>query len=253
MKKLAFIFLFSLLGCVVANAQMPGYMGKRIVTGIDMQMGPVFNIIGQNPFNYDVMFGYAPTAFIDYSINRRNSWGFMYQYSSYKFTHGYDAAYTDPNLWNVNPFDPLPPVIKTAHLRYTSNTFALSWKRYRTQMAAPMGRYTNFDFGISVLAASDINGVIPRADGPPKKGTCYSTVQPYLAFGFGNQRVLFNRLALKTHFGFGFYPLFLFKGSVNSSYTDGVLNGSNEIAYKVRSIACNTIFMRITLGFGYIY
>jgi hypothetical protein len=250
MKTKILIPLLLLLG-LVAKAQMPGYMGKRFVAGVDVAMGPVFNIIGQNPFNYDIMFGYAPTVFIDYSINRRNSWGFMYQFSTYKFTHRYNSVYNDPDLWNVNPFDPLPPVYKKAHMSYMSNTFALSWKRYRTQLAAPMGRYTNFDFGVSILSASDIDGVIPREDGIAKKGTYYTNVQPYLAFGFGNQRVLFNTLAVKTHFGFGFYPLLLFKG--NSQYINDEEVGYREVGYKVRSLANNTIFMRLTIGFGFIY
>lgn len=259
MKK--FILATLILTTFCAKAQMPGYMGKRFVTGIETSVGPTFPLFGWNSSYLDskILLSLYPGAFFDYAVTRGATIGLKYSTTQYNFTQGYYFAPTsDPKIWNVSPdvLNQIGAQFNSGKMQFNSHTIAFSWKRFNSNLIAPLGRYFNIDLGVSILNAKDVDGKIIRSDGTAKKGTYLQKIYPYLSFGYGSHRIFFNRLLLNTNINFGWYPGMFLNGS-SSYFSDyGYDQGTPPeelVKAKIKALASNSVFIRVTIGLAVIY
>lgn len=255
MKKYLIITIL-LLAFFAGKAQIPGYMGKRIITGAEVSIGPGFPMIGwdASELKSDIFLGLSYGIHCDYVLSRNQSLGFKYNFASYKFNQAYMYdGFNDPNLWSVNPQYPPDPTYVLTPMKLNIHTVALSWKKFRTNIPAPLGRYFGLEVGASVLPINDVDGVLPRESGGPKKGKYVSMVQPFFGIGWGTQRIYFNGLVQNVNINLGLYPGLWFMGDSGYFGDTSTQDYPTLVKYKARAIASNAVFLRLTLGLGWIY
>ncbi len=210
MKKNLSILVLLLL-TVTLKAQVPGYMGKKFSAGYDFHF--YFGGIDPDARIYDATYNlYQPSIFFnkfhevhaDYVLSKKYSVGLAYQffktgqfYAESGNSPGY-GYYSASNYLNMS----CSSIMVNNKFFFYNNGTAL----------APIGNYGQI--GVGVVTARSVAKVV---------GSDYSTIAinkfvthenvntPIIAFGLGNQSLLFDRLIIDVGVEGAFLP-FTIKG-----------------------------------------
>ena len=203
---IAFIFI-----SIIANAQAPGYMGKKVSIGIDVPMIVTgFDIFGLTDGDYyyvkpnpsggtsyanheysTIVFKYKPTLFLDFVLSRRTSIQVIARY----FTSKVDVhSYYIDTLGSTVTYDP------SDRSKTRSIAFGLRYKLFYGYGISPIGKY--FSFGLEYASTKFLVDETPFYSnqgeiGYPKNTTSFAVIP---TFGMGIQQPISGSLL----FNFGF-------------------------------------------------
>lgn len=273
MKKNIHLF-FILLFSASSFAQAPGYMGKKLTIAYGNHFFPA--IISANPNmnsgEEDIQFGinYNHCLTAEYILKPRFSMGASYQFfnTAMRMTKSFhydvseiDGSYTSLDIsYNPKPYKPFMIATKM---------FGISFKFFHPGSLAPLGKYRKIDllflindvsynnYAFTQIRNNSYNSgdVVSRT----KMGTgFYSYKTMAIAFTFGKQRVLFDRIIIDYGCRIGIVPQGLLSALVYDDdnpftvYTDG--NGNSFELYTKRNthmrLFAHELFnFRIGLGF----
>jgi hypothetical protein len=184
---------------LVGMAQAPGYMGKRLlltgeVSFFNALFSPDHNMAsGLQRFGMNV----RSTIDLDYVVARNGSIGLTF-----------DLIFTGMEFdWASDRFDrPLVPGIGEgyAHGQVRGYGYGINYKVFRNPAKggiAPLGGYTKFDLMLLDLRVRPYDRVSGMAHGFTRQ-----FVTPMVSATFGQQRVFFNALVVRTGVQVGFVP-----------------------------------------------
>lgn len=225
MKKLVLILL-SIICVIQANAQIPGYLGKRFILGANLGITPVglgltkrygMEIKGTIPY-FNLTAGFD----VDYTVSRRSTIGLHYGLVVNKILldlYGNDTGYQP--------------------LRLTSNTvlFKIHSHRKKDGLVAPIGFMRGWSLGATIVNVTDIKGVFPNADGETVKGKYTTVVVPQVHYMFGYRRTITDKLLFTTSLDLGLFSLF---GSLNNDGFEGDYNDDNLVKQIKRTVTGRT-------------
>lgn len=236
MKKLITLTLF-LLGAAVVNAQIPGYLGKKLSLGINANFAPAG--IGKILFpTYDIkyhstipLFNISMLADLDLAVSRRSSIGFRYDYAA-----------TNVDVRNyVSTIEDFSP------LNFKTHTVLFKWNRHkkRDELPAPVGLMRGWSAGVSIVNVYDVRGEFVNDAGTKAKGKYTTTIIPQLMYSFTYRNVLYKRLMLTTGINIGVLAALIGLGDENLSASDsgseeqGMKNFAMRRVYKQSVITAN--------------
>jgi hypothetical protein len=201
MKKSLLIILIVCMVPVAQFAQVPGYMGKRLILGVENSISPNFPVLLylDSPTSYYLGPVISSTFRIDYVLSNRKAISLTVRYSPRKFEerYYYNQAY------------------KTDIERLNLITYSVGMKRYSRKNIAPLGFFTKWE-------ASFIKGWINYKSwtSMEEHGNQYVTIEQPAGslsvwglgggYGIGAQRVFMDKFAVeygvRANLNLVFYP-----------------------------------------------
>lgn len=205
MKYLLTVLVFSSV-MSVANAQVPGYLGKRAwVTG-DLYFAPALFNMNQNHMNVEsenwldienrakgtnlLAFNYRPQVKFEYLVGRNIALGLTY--SLIRTGTVKELESTNPDINGIH-YD----LIKGSSLGFHIKKFSFE----KSASIAPIGYY--WTYGVT---ATKFNTYSPAF---PKQGQfSKDVINPVITIGFGKQTVLFDKFIIDSgaELGWSFMP-----------------------------------------------
>jgi hypothetical protein len=205
---------------VPANAQVPGYLGRRWITGLDFQFAPRTSWRFDSKQQISKSWYLAPEANLGLAVSRSQLIGLgVCGFSSFgpEVEFGEDSY---PQI--INP-DSVELGIRGLRFNFSSKTFPFR----RGGKIAPIGSYFHFFFGLGVF-----KGLLPNADPSTIRkyeGACYA---PSFGLGWGRNTQLNDFLALNAGFDFDMFTAMAFGNpALLRPVTD--INLSQVIRFKV--------------------
>lgn len=251
MKKLAFVL--ALLVSTILSAQVPGYMGRKLLVSLTISPNVSF------PFDsYDEYEGGGGTKFkvkprfsgiVEYVYNRRRSIGFKY---SYLKTTGLNIPifYKIPGIaypFTVGGYAPASVSAHSIGLRYIKYTSG--------NLPAPLGRYWGVYGGVGIATFNDIKGAFLNIDGK-EKGPYMTRVLPDINFFIGTRRGIgkFLMYSLNIEFNVAALSYVVFNSDFDPYLTSTPWGGtySSDISYKPAGYFQNSV-NRDATGKAYYY
>jgi hypothetical protein len=231
MKRLLYIFLIQ---AAFANAQVVGYMGKRLIIGYSNN----FSIAGVGPTaeSYDPGFNTTHCFNLEYIIKNRTNFCLSYQmlktgveipYDFYVQTYNSAYGYSEGVSYTY---------AGSAPMQVSTKNFGIGFKFFPQGTLSPIGKYRKLEL---LLLFSDFT--YPRnsfdyynsTDYTMKKGSVgtgdYSFKTFAITYTMGHQRVLFNRIVFDYGIQFGFLPAGAFGYLTDGEFTTG---GSYESVFR---------------------
>lgn len=204
MKHLLLITLLSI--SVISPAQVPGYMGRRLMVTYSVWGHPAVpelsDILGTNNPHEDVSLNITQTIALDYIVSKRGALCFGFQYAYLGM--GYDN-YSSSGDYVYKGKDPFPA-------RLISRGFSLGYKLFPKARIAPVGTYIKWDVigffntlkysteGVSqnvYVTSSGWTGTSGYQRIPLAKEDVSKSAGGFgAAFSLGRQRVLANRIII---------------------------------------------------------
>lgn len=243
MKKI-FLLLMVICNCINTNAQVPGYMGKKLSIGYDFNF--YLGGVSSKPRMYDSHFIiHQPDFFLnkfhefhlDYVLTKSYSLGFSYQffktgqrYTELGSNNYYTANYEASNYLNISGYT----------IQINNKFFFFN----RGTGLAPIGNYGKLSIGlITAQTKAKINGEY-RNETETEYFTRYITYHnittPVISGGFGNQSILFERIILDIGLDFAFVPGALKGIDLFDNYSDNYYSVLPEV-----NLAENEIQLRL--------
>lgn len=238
MKRLTVIFFLAAQSCF---AQSPGYMGKKLlITGEVSFLNALFNPNhnlnkGLNKFSFNV----RATTDLDYVVARNGTVGATFDV----FATGmkYD--------WLSDTYDPLliPNVEKRFdHARITGFGYGINYKVFRNPSRggiAPIGSYAKFD-----LMLLDVR--VRPIDKSLDVGHSYSDrfFTPVVSVTFGQQRIFWDFLVLRTGIQIGIVPLGI--SPYLQQLDNGIERGTQEQDLRANAQARLMTYYLLNINFG---
>ena len=213
MKKIIFVLVIISFVPFV-NAQVPGYMGKRLTIGY----ANYFNLalLGPTRENFDVGFNSTHCINLEYSIKNRTNLCFSFQAMNtgvedhqhfyYNFKDQYGNEHNVAYAYNLN-----------VPMQLYSHNIGVGLKFFKGGTFAPVGKYNKLEFLLFFTHLTYNNKAFVASENtnqtfgynPPKQavGTGdYSYKTFALIYNFGRQRILFNRIVLDYGTRIGIVP-----------------------------------------------
>jgi hypothetical protein len=245
MKNIFILFLF-LINLLIAQGQVPGYMGKRFSVFAEGNPTPallVFNANGQSVVKYgdygrgaeknQFSFNFRPQITVEYLVHRDISIGLSYS----RLMMGTVRQYSP---------DPLNPEFKEIDLDVIKGQGAglhVKWYKYRSSGSiAPIGFYRTLSVYYAQTNTYDT-----------KKSTTKQFendfLYPVATLGIGRQSMLLKNLILKTgvELGWAFVPT-NFLQEAPDAWTDQEFAG-----YNVHQSLAGYYMFNINLAIGYTF
>jgi hypothetical protein len=204
MKNKILILIVVIAGS--ANAQIPGYMGKRFSVAYSIWFHPaesdVCDFFGtQNP-NEDVTFNATQSLEFNYIVGQRSAIALTYFYAHLGLNysqHDYDDI-----QYHYKGSDQFPAYLN-------ENGLAIGYKLFANGRIAPVGTYLKWDiFGLlnairydtknvtintsSYVSGHNVNTTVQLNENPNKINTAGGGV----AFSLGRQRIYGNKILIDT-------------------------------------------------------
>ncbi len=234
------LFFFS----VQVNAQVPGYMGKKLSVGYDFHfyLGGVSN----KPRKYDSQFFSKQADFFlnkfheihfDYVLTKSYSLGLSYQFfkTGQRYFEGSSNNYFTDNYEATN------------YLNITGYTIQVSNKFFFFNGGtglAPIGNYGQLSIGfITAQTRAKIKGEYfdnSETVQFSKYVTFHNMTIPIISGGFGNQSIILERIILDLGLDFSFVPSSLEGLIFNNNYYDNYTTKLPEL-----KLAENEIQLRL--------
>jgi hypothetical protein len=210
------LLIVILLQSAFVNAQVAGYMGKRLSLGYSNYFSPSFIGEAANATeDYALGINTTHCANIEYTIKNRTNFCFGVQFSKLGVRKdSYSYTYTDPygGYLNTGSAEYIPANRLPMQLKMTN--IAIGFKFFRSGYIAPLGRYNKLEF---ILFMSNVtydaksfyktSSRLPEYKVEGSLGTGnYDFKECALALTFGRQRILFDRLIIDTGIRFAVSP-----------------------------------------------
>lgn len=183
-----------------AMAQVPGYMGKKMVVGYDIYMSPT--VAPTYKKQDGIGLNNTQCLNFDYTIKQRVNACVSLQYSkmgvtsNYGYSYVYNSQYYGPSngIAYYRPTDNLPMQMKTYNL-------SLGFKLFSRNSIAPVGKYIKAEAIVLMNKLTyDPNAFYGSSSGTGEQITLgtgsYSGKRYSLAFTVGRQHILFNKIVL---------------------------------------------------------
>lgn len=205
MKYLLTVLVFSITA-TVANAQVPGYMGKRAWVTADLYFAPALFNMNQNHMNIKegdpldienrskgtnlLAFNYRPQLKFEYLVGRNIALGLTYTMFRTGTVKELDS--TNPDIDGIH-YD----LIKGSSLGFHVKKFNVD----KSASIAPIGYY--WTYGVAATKFNTYNPAFPKQGQFSK-----DVINPVITVGFGKQTVLFDKFILDSgaEFGWSFMP-----------------------------------------------
>lgn len=244
MKKLYIVIIIFLLPILLA-AQSPGYLGRKVYLGINVNISPaglnsVFfpgNDVKMRPsipyFNLGIF------SDLDIAVTRRSSIGFTY------------------NLL-LNSFDVKDEYVspaKISSLGLQAHTILFKWQRHKRndEIVAPVGFMRGWSAGVTISNVIDKNGVFANKDGEVKKGIYATVISPMLFYSFTYRNAITKRLVFTSGINLGIFSLFGGLGSFRyNPYKVEEGNGEAELKRIAQNIVYKQSIITVNLGLSYL-
>ena len=223
MNNRALILILSCFVFISIEAQVPGYMGKRITIGYSTLLHPnAFSII----YNPDLKYSqpvFTHAFYLNAIVGKHRELSFAFRYSNRKVDNSYFLRYEDSV---VPEFE-----------RFALFEYSLSIKRFSKARFAPVGIYAKWEL---FYLTGQINYNAYQARGYDQVTQDYRRISysggkmGFVGFGgaysLGKQRIFADKFVVD----YGFRPSFMFIRSLDqsttyeehlTSYSSGRLNG----------------------------
>lgn len=217
MKRIILILVFS-IAVVYVNAQVPGFMGRKVSIQASAIMDLAFaNIVNARQVDPGPLKGVNVrwAASVDYVTGYKTSIGLNFNYVNTAFT--LSESYYDPSKLYKNS-------------NVEAFYFGFNIKRYFGNNLAPVGPYFCFEAG-GVYYRSDVyNPSYTDRKYALHSGTFYST------FSFGRKHILFKRMIIDYGFQVGFAGLesLFYSNGGSLGFGDDIDYGEWDRAIKTR-------------------
>jgi len=214
------VFVFLIFSSLKISAQAPGYMGKRLLIGLEAPLIAGYDRKSDD-FSYkeiksdgsseyvrheysQLYFRIKPSLTIEYVLNRKSSFQLFGQYSSSKVD-----VYSFSDTVNSNRVTFYP----SSRVKANTTSFGLRYKLFKKSGLNPVGRYvmfgieyasTKFKVEDEQFSSGSYHEVVYRAPIGDKASTIIPT------FGFGTQQPVGQDLILNFGMNFGI-PFSTFK------------------------------------------
>lgn len=217
LKKLLFILLIQ---STLVNAQVAGYMGKRLSLGYSNYFSP--SLLGRSANSTeDFTPGINSTHCVnlEYTLKKKTNFCIGVQFSKMgviKQSYNYTYTYVDP--WNGSsylmggtayymPSNRLPMQLKTTNISF-------GFKFFRSGYIAPLGKYNKLEFVVFMNNVTYDRSAFYTSNSrtPEHKITTsmgngnYDFNSFAVALTFGKQRILFDRIIVDTGIRFALSP-----------------------------------------------
>jgi hypothetical protein len=226
MKKIIFLFLVAGLH---ASAQVPGYMGQRMLAGASFLFGSP-EVFQEDPATvrsskkgegYGIGLHEYYKVSAEYVIGEKTSLYAAYKFSKFGFRHEYDINYsTYYYLTQLN-----------------TGTIDIALKKHLLGNIAPLGNYFSYGLSFTTATEKDVLGNSKIASEPfvPRKVRFGS-----LFFNYGHNIYIGNNLILNTQLETNFAnPIYL-------------INEDNDFKYQVVYRWQKSVWLNFGLGLSYI-
>jgi len=273
MKK--YIYSLLLLSSLNSFAQAPGYLGKKATIGYSNHLFPaiISATPGLNSSDSDLNFGinYNHCLTFEYVLKPRFSMGLSYQFfnTAMRMTKNFNYDISEANgsfssisvVYEPKPYQPF---------MISTKMYGISFKFFASGMLAPIGKYRKIDllfitsevtYNRSAFTQLKYNSYVggDYVATRTNMGTgLYNYKTIALAFTFGKQRVLFDRLILDYGCRIGIVPQGIFSALVYDDdnpftvFTDGTGNSFPLYTKRnthMRLFAHELFNFRLGLGF----
>jgi len=225
-KKIAFLFILLFFLFFRAEAQVPGYMGKRLVVGYGLYANPAFSNIllhdADNPINSLHEF------FVEYTTGKKFVLGFSARLYRYTYNNIEDVdANGASNFSGFTQHETNP----NGSYDIKGQSYQLYGKLYKAGYLAPWGKY--FILGLTlnryqtyydpsqmyVTATQNTNSTTTQLTFSDFGLTTQSYSAVDLLFGNGNSRIFGNRIVLD--YGYTINTIAMFRIFINALEDDG--------------------------------
>ena len=252
------ILLFS----VLAYAQVPGYMGKRMVVGYSNYMSPsLLYPTANSTESYELGINTTHCINVEYSIKKRTNFCFGVQFfktglqreTGFEYNQ-YDPIYGYSYYGTANYYarDKKPMELKTTNISF-------GFKFFNHGSIAPVGKYQKLEFLLlfdkvkydrtafymgSPIPENKIIGTIGRGE--------YDFKSFAIALTLGKQRVLFDAITLDTGVRFGISPnavLNFISDDMFSNYSNSTFENQLKINMNSRILTSQLVNFHIGIGF----
>jgi hypothetical protein len=263
MKKLLIIILF--LQGLNLNAQVAGYMGKRMTIGYSNYFSPSFLGRSANSTVRSLGLNTVNCLNMEYTIGQRTNLCGSGQYGKTGFVKegGFHYRYVDPS----NPSDPFTD--GTIHylpknglpMQMRSINISVGFKFFKTGYIAPIGAYTKIELVLfmnritydpKAFYANTVRYEENRIMTNVGPGT-YDFRSLAIAATFGRQRILFDRLVLDAGIRLAFSPNMVVNvvsgNFVNDGYTTNI---DDQIKLNSNSRLFTAQVFNFHLGIGFL-
>ncbi|MCW3104173.1 MAG: hypothetical protein JWO09_2613 [Bacteroidetes bacterium] len=216
-----------LLAPFLVSAQIPGYLGKRLMVGYSNNF--FLSTVDPTASSYDLGMNTTHSLNVEYTIKNRTNICASFQmfrtgiavntgFIEYRTT---SSGSTTVKTYTYYPIPDAPMVMKTKCL-------ALGFKFFKRGSFAPLGKYRKLE---AVLMFSNISYqpltfryIQGNKTGRASLGSGnYSYKEFAVTYTLGRQRILFDRLVVDYGVQFGFMPL----GALSITDYSGTVNITN--------------------------
>lgn len=215
MKKSAFLFII-ILCSLSAFPQVPGYQGKRLSLEYSNYFFPALLMPNaKGDYNTDDAFSFKKKLFtlntrnklsIDYILSRRTSigGGFEFFKSRFVFFEKFECESTEGEVLVSSDYPAGNVAARIFNVHYTI---------FKRKLLAPLGRYTQFEFGvISYKSSYDENALLKDVQNSfyhdfteiPSFRNRSPYNASYLGITFGKKRVFFDKLIVNSGIQFAY-------------------------------------------------
>ncbi|MFC2111420.1 hypothetical protein ACFLQ5_03100 [Bacteroidota bacterium] len=262
MKKI-YLSIFIVVFSANLFAQVPGYMGKRLSLEFDCMLFSAFKNptmgeydTGDEAINRVFSLNTRNRISLDYTLFRKALIGFGVEFfkTRYTFDPGlrYIVVYTDGSVSSEEYFESNMPIGNIS-----ATCFNLHYAIFQGEGLAPLGRYTQFEFGVIRFNSTydeemllDEYGVdfyhpfeIELEDNSP-----YHTI--YFGITFGKKRIYFDRLILNSGMQFCYVPNKYGLKEIFAGYNS--LNEANFLEIKGKHRVAEHMGFNLSLGIGFL-
>lgn len=196
MKKI-YIGILLLITAFSANAQMPGFMGRRIDIGYDLLLSPHLQGGEFNGGTFGIPLNLRMGIHADYAKNR--SWTLGLGYTLLQTSFGiYQTGYYSPNSTYLD--------LATDEHQFNQLSHNIVFRAYKSRgsdLAPPLGFFYGVEAGVGIVVANDKYGSYPDLDGKFKKGRSIVSICPHFDLVFGRKMAISNRWLFNTSVNFG--------------------------------------------------
>jgi hypothetical protein len=245
MKKIVSALVL-LVVTLTANAQMPGYLGRRLEVGFDLMMSPHISG-GLNNGTFGIPVNMRMGLHVDYAKSRKWTFGLSYTMLPSSFDHN-AYGYYDANDNYVN----LP--IEEHKFKQLSHTIAFRFYSPRNgDLAPPLGFFWGYELGIGIAVAKDVDGTLPDLKGAFTKGRTVTSILPHWDWIMGRKMAFGERWLFSTGVNIGITGIF--GGLINYVFYEDGSTSLTEINKNVKRQNALRYYSQdmVSLNFGISY
>lgn len=237
MRAIYYLVIFYFLAFVNAQAQVPGYMGKRWYAYGNVQT--FFNLTNNNQWNQKPGVNLKYRAGLDYVLTKGSSLAAEYEYLQSAVRYEPESAASVSSNTSDKEF--------SAMVRSMTLGLTFSWYNTGKGSIAPYGFYQQVGLKYLLCAVTNEFGTMNRI----RPGFTLDNFQSaVITYGIGRRWIYFDRLVFHAGFEFGYViganPLGMVNISGSRSYLNSDVNFSNTIN---RLSALYLVNFNIGLGF----